>query len=180
MKKINGLVCVVMVLHVLNIVPQLLRADDQETSAEKNPIGPLQRFIGEWTTQGKWSTGEELRARTVYEYGVGKKIITAKTYVMNGDREYQRYEGILAYHPTKKCLFEITFAFNGELSEVVIETKADDTLQIAYTPFTEGQPSNVRQTIQFKDKNRFVWTVQVKRAEEWKQLIESTWHRKKQ
>ncbi len=155
------------------------RADDKTAAADNDKLAPLERFAGEWQTHGKWASGEELRARGVYEWGLGKKILKAKTYVMDGDKEYQRYEGVLAWHPKKKSLFEISFSFNGDISEYIIESKDSDTLQIGWTPFHKDQPAKVRQTIKFKDQDSFLWTVELKSDDGWKQLIESTWHRKK-
>src|SRR5262249_10182940 len=114
----------------------------------------------------------------VYEWGLGKKILNVKTFVMNGDKEYQRYEGVMAWHPKRKCLYEISFAYDGNISEYVIEPEAKDTLHIGFTPFHADQPQNVRQVLKFTDKDHFVWTVTMKQGDESKQLIEATWQRK--
>jgi hypothetical protein len=152
------------------------RAEDRQS--DSNRLGPLQRLVGgQWVIQGHWSSGEGLRARSVYEWGVGKQIITAKTFVMNGDKEYQRYEGVLAWHPRKKSLVEFSFAYNGDLSELMVEAKDKDTIYIGWTPFAEGQASNVRQILKFKDDNSFVWTVSIKNGDKWQQIMEGTWNR---
>jgi hypothetical protein len=150
----------------------------QDKPAAENKLAVLERFAGEWTVEGQWSSGDSLRARSVYEWGLGKKILTAKTFVMNGDREYQRYESILAWHPDKKSLFEITFAFDGGLSEVLVESKDKDTLHIGWAPFVPDKPSRVRQVIRFQGEDRFQWIVEVRDGEGWKQLIDATWKRK--
>jgi hypothetical protein len=161
---------------VVVFLPALTSADD--TAADKkDPLAPLARFAGEWQVEGQWSNGEKLQARGVYEWGLGKKILRAKTFVRNGDKEYQRYEGVMAWHPKKKCLYEISFAYDGNITEVVIEPKDQDTLLIGYTPFDADQPG-VRQILKFKDNDHFIWTVQLKQGDEWKQLIEATWERK--
>jgi hypothetical protein len=67
------------------------RAGDKP--ADENKLDALDRFAGEWAVEGKWADGDSLKARSVYEWGLGKKILRARTYVMNGDKEYQRYEG---------------------------------------------------------------------------------------
>ena len=150
-----------------------------EERAEKNdPMAPLAQFVGEWQVEGHWSDGNKLVARGVYEWGLGKKILKAKTFVMNGDKEYQRYESVMAWHPKKKCLYEITFDYNGNINEVVMEPKDEDTLHIGYTPFHADEPQKVRQILKFKDNDHFVWTVNVKEGDEWKQVIEATWVRK--
>src|ERR1700680_2647932 len=71
----------------------------QEKDKKKDPMAALAPFIGEWHVDGKWTGGEKLKARGVYEWGLGKKIIVAKTFVMDKGKEYQRYESIMAWHP---------------------------------------------------------------------------------
>src|SRR5262245_13421382 len=60
-------------------------ADNPEKGDAKDPLAPLARFVGEWVVNGKWANGTELHARSVYEWGVNKKILTAKTYVQKAD-----------------------------------------------------------------------------------------------
>jgi hypothetical protein len=166
----------ILILAALLVPSTLARADDK-ASAE-NKLAPLERFVGEWEVEGKWSSGESLHARSVYEWGLAKKIMTAKTFVRDGDKEYQRYEGVLAWHPEKKSLFEISFAFDGAISEYLIEANDADTLNFGWTPFNADKPANVRQVIKFLDKNHFLWTVSLKQGEDWQQIMEATWKKK--
>lgn len=168
--------CAVLAALTCIAFPGRLPAEDKPTAANK--LAPLERFAGEWVVDGKWSTGEALHARGVYEWGVNKKILKAKTFVMNGDKEYQRYESIMAWHPEKKSLYEITFVFDGDIHEVLIDAKDKDTLHLGWRPFKEGQPSPVRQVIKFLDDDHFQWTVSMKSGDTWKQLIDATWVRK--
>jgi hypothetical protein len=146
--------------------------------AGDNKLAPLERFVGEWTVDGKWSDGQGLQARGVYEWGLGKKILHAKTFVKDGGKEYQRYEGVMAWHPDKKTLYQVSFAFDGSLTEVVMESKDKDTLHIGWTPFAEGKPSKVRQVIRFLDNDRFHWVVSLQDGQQWKQIMDATWKRK--
>jgi hypothetical protein len=145
---------------------------------KEDPMTALAPFVGEWHIEAKWNTGEKLKARGIYDWGLGKKILVTKTFVGEPDKEYQRYEGVMTWHPAKKSLYQITFAYDGSITETMIETKEKDTLHLGYVPFTEGKPSLLRQTIRFTDKDHFVWTVQLKQGDDWKQLIEGTWVRK--
>jgi len=77
-----------------------------EQTDKSDPMAALAPFVGEWQVEGQWSTGEKLQARGVYQWGLGKKILKVQTFVMNGDKEYQRYESIMAWHPKKKCLYD--------------------------------------------------------------------------
>jgi hypothetical protein len=168
--------CRVYAFLVVVVLAPSLRADDQPSAG--SGLAALQRFVGEWEVDGKWADGAALHARGVYEWGLGKKIMTAKTFVRDGDKEYQRYEGVMAWHPDKKSLFQISFAFDGAVTEVLMETKEKDTLHIGWLPFSADKPSNVRQVIKFLDQDRFQWTVSMKEGESWKQLIDATWKRK--
>ncbi|HEV2946511.1 MAG TPA: hypothetical protein VGX70_03995 [Gemmataceae bacterium] len=155
-----------------------LRAQDKDKSPETNQLAPLSRFVGEWTVEGKWSSGDELRARNVYEWRLGNKIIKSKTFVKTDKGEYQRYDAVMAWHPKRKQLFIISFAYDGGMTENVIEPKADDTILIGFVPFQEGEPSKVRQTIQFKDNDHFTWRVELQSDSGWQELINATWVRK--
>jgi hypothetical protein len=150
-----------------------------DAPAADDHLAPIARFIGAWQVEGKWSDGTPLKARAVYTWGVNKKIIVGKTFVQDPAKgEYQRYEGILAWQPKKKRLYEVSFAYDGSISEVLIELVDKDTLHFGYRPFNEGEPANVRQIIHFTGDDAFVWTVLLKQGEDWTKLIEATWQRK--
>jgi hypothetical protein len=170
---VNGVI--LWVLPIAGAAP----AGDEQPAADKGHLAPLARFVGgQWVIHGRWSNGEDLKARSVYEWGIANKIIVAKTYVMNGDKEYHRYEGIFAWHPKKKSLVQFSFAYNGDLTETVMEIKDKDTVHVGWTPYNPGQPGNVRQVLKFQDDNSFVWTVALKNGDKWDQIMEGTWERK--
>ena len=168
--------CVIFVAFALIAGADSSRAADQQ--GPESVVPALERFAGEWEVHGKWADGQPLHARGVYQWGLGKKIMTAETFVGDGDKEYQRYESVLAWHPEKKSLFQISFAFDGAVTEVMMESKDKDTLHIGWVPFTAGKPSPLRQVIKFLDQDRFQWTVSMQDGGNWKQLIDATWKRK--
>ena len=153
-------------------------------AAHEDHMAPLAKFDGEWRVKGQWANGEKRDARTVYEWGLGKKILKAHTFVRNATTEYQRYESIMAWHPRKKCLYEISFTYNGDISEHVIDVVDAETLHIGFTPFEpvvelpgKASPAGVRQVLKFLDSDHMTWTVTIKKGPEWKQLIHATWVR---
>ena len=159
------------------------RAADKPASRVDHMVA-LAKFDGEWRVQGQWANGEKLDARTVYEWGLGKRILKAHTFVKNGRTEYQRYESIMAWHPRKKCLYEISFTYNGDISEHVIDVVDAETLHIGFTPFEpvvempgKASPAGVRQVLKFLDSDHMTWTVTMNEGGEWKQLIHATWVR---
>jgi hypothetical protein len=169
---------VLVVLGSSAMLAAFARADDKAGPKIDPKLAPLARFAGEWTLDGKWSDGNELHARAVYEFRLGGKILAARTFVKNGDSEYQRYESTMAWHPRKECLYEISFAFDGALTEHRIESKDDDTLLIDFTPFDAANPGKVRQTLHFVDRDHHTWKVELKSDSGWQTLIDATWVRK--
>ena len=163
---------------ILTLLTAAIPAGDKGEKAD-NKMAPLERFAGEWVVDAKWASGQPLKARNVITWGLDKKILLAKTFVMDGDREYQRYEAVMAWHPEKKSLYEITFAFDGSIGEVLIEAKDKDTLHVGFTPVDPAKPSKVRQVLRFLDNDRFQWIITVQEGQEWKQIMDATWKRKK-
>jgi hypothetical protein len=171
----------VVAVAVLGLLVSPLRADDKSAAkATDSNLAPLERLLGEWEINGRWTSGEELHARNVIDWGIAKKFITAKTFVKKEDgTEYQRYDAVFGFHPKKKCLFQISFTYAGDINETVIETAGEDALHIGWRPFDENEPSNVRQIIKFVGNDSYAWTVLVKDGNDWKKIMEGTWIRKK-
>jgi hypothetical protein len=177
MKKTYTLIGVLSVFAALGPAAGHSSADDKQ--AGENKLAALEPFLGEWEIHARWTDGNELHARNVIDWGIAKKFITAKTFVRDGATEYQRYDAVMGWHPKKNSLFQISFTYNGEINETIIEPAEKDALHIGWKPFTVGQPSPVRQIIKFTDKDSYVWTVLLKDGDNWKKLIEGTWTRKK-
>jgi hypothetical protein len=151
----------------------------EQPASTGNPLAPLERYAGEWVVDGTWSDGQPLHARTVYAWSLDKRIMTTRTFVQKKDGgEYQRYESILAWHPEKKSLFQISFAYDSSLTETLIESKDADTLHIGWVPFTPEKPSRVRQILKFQDRDHFQWVVLLQDGSQWKQIMDATWKRK--
>jgi hypothetical protein len=85
----------------------------------------------------------------------------------------------MTWHPRKKTLTIYTFAFDGEVSEHRVTASADGAFKIGFTPWDSDDPANVRQTLRFTGDNEYVWTVELKKNDQWTRLIEGTWHRKR-
>ena len=104
---------------------------------------------------------EELRflrqavAKIADEHGLA--ILAAGTHPTAAWRDMQqteseRYDAVMAWHPEKKSLYEITFAYDGSISEVLMESKDKDrrssleTLEVCrqFIPFTfVAEPSRL-------------------------------------
>src|SRR5262249_6950210 len=107
-------------------------------------------------------------------------------FVKKGSGEYQRYESIMAWHPKKKSLYEISFTYNGDISESLIDVVDPHTLHIGFTPVdkdttapTKPSKANVKQVLNFVDPDHMTWTVTMEQGGQSKQLIEATWVRQR-
>jgi hypothetical protein len=155
-------------------------ADKEQPELKIDPkLAPLARFEGEWTVDGKWSGGTDLHARAVYEWGLAGKILRARTYVTEGDKEYQRYEATMAWHPGRKCLYEISFTFDGTITEHRLESKDATTVLVDFSPLDPEHPGKTRQTLTFIDNDHHSWKVELQGDSGWLTLIDATWVRKK-
>lgn len=141
-------------------------------------LGPLAPAVGyEWRVEGNWSNGSPLKARAVYEPGLDGKIIKSQVFVSMGETEYQRYESIIAWHPEKQALYELTVSVDGEITEWKIEDRGQKTLQLTHFETAPGKP-NVRQTMKFTDEQTMDWIVEIEQDGAWRELLHAPWRRR--
>jgi len=164
----------VSVALVLAFAGSIARCED---AAGEDHLAPLSRFIGNWVIDAKWVDGNDLHARASYEWGLGKKIIKYKVWVGQGVDEYLRYEGVIAYHPMRKQIVEYSFAFDGGITEVVLDVKDADTVQTGFTAFDPANPPKVRQVLKFTGNDKHAWTVEVSADGQWQQIMDGVWKR---
>ena len=149
-------------------------------AGEEGELAPLARFVGEWRLAAKWADGTALRARAEYEWGLEKKIMRGRTFIIDAEgKERQRYEDVMAWDGRRGSLVDVSFSVDGAVNEIVVEKKDEDTLLWGWTPYLEGREGKVRQTIQFKGEDRFAWVVELKGEEGWRKIMEGTWVRAK-
>lgn len=165
-------------------VALLAGEESASTAAEKqvDRLAPLARLIGEWRVEGAWTSGDKLKARAVYSWGIGKKFIDAETFVINNDtgEEYQRYDAVMGWHPQKQSLFQTSYAYDGSIGSGLFDASTKDVIRIGYTPFEGTEEPKIRQDLTFKGEDVFTWHVMMKNAQGgWDTLIEADWKRVK-
>lgn len=166
--------------------PLALRAGEPTAavSAEKevDRLAPLARLIGEWRVEGAWTSGDKLRARAIYSWGIGKKFIDGATFVIDNDtgKEYQRYDAVMGWHPEKRSLFQTSYAYDGSIGSGLFDASTKGVIRIGYTPFEGTEEPKIRQDLTFKGEEVFTWHVMMKNAQGgWDTLIEADWKRVK-
>lgn len=155
------------------------RAPDVSGVPEKlETVEVFAPFIGEWEIVGTWDDGRPIKARNTYAWHMNRKHIKCATFVAGPEGEYQRYDGLLVWHPRKKTLGSYSFAFDGNISEYRAETTDGRTFRFGFSPWDDEDTLSIRQTIEFTGPDVFVWTVEARAGESWKRLIRGEWKRK--
>lgn len=145
--------------------------------SKADPLQALVPFIGEWKIDTTWKDGNPLKARDVYEWGVGKKFIVAKTFVQKPDgTEYQRYETIFGVQDGKLMAWE--FVFDGKTDSM--EFQVDGKKLVCAKPMDApaGKPKVIlHQSLELVDANSFRWKVAIEQDGKMNELMDGTWVR---
>ncbi|HEY7087323.1 MAG TPA: hypothetical protein VH518_04490 [Tepidisphaeraceae bacterium] len=162
------------------------RAFGDEQNPAATPAAPTTRpsalsavapFVGgEWRIKATWAGGNPLEARAIYDWGLNKKFVVAKTFVkLPEGGEYQRYETI--FGDDKGQLMSYGFTFNGEVH--VLPMAVDGrTISDEWTVDGENGSVRIKQRIELLDDNHFHWQVWSAAAgADWKPMMDGTWVR---
>jgi hypothetical protein len=147
---------------------------------KEDPLRSVQAFtpfLGEWQIEGAWDDGRPLKARNVFEWGIGGKHIKVGTFLLRPEGDVQRYDGMLTWHPRKQCLASYSFAVDGGISEYRVDTADGKTFTFGFEPWDSTDAQKIRQTIVFENPKVYTWTVEAHEGEEWKRLIKGQWKR---
>src|SRR5947207_2337234 len=89
-----------------------------------DPLQAIAPYVGgEWKINATWAGGNPLQARAVYEWGVGKKFVNAKTFVTTEKGEYQRYETIFGVKDGKLTAWGFVFDGHVDVTEFSVDGK---------------------------------------------------------
>jgi hypothetical protein len=144
---------------------------------EPNPLEALARFVGGgWIGEGRHGPDAAFRTRVVYEWGLNRRLLKAKSFLSGDKGERLVYESVFTWHPQKKQLIFLSVSAEGGIFEGAVEKKGD-TFESHFDSFSGSQVSKFRQTIQFLDDDHTVWTVFAKKGDDWVKVIESKQHR---
>ena len=172
-------------VHVAIIIgalamPFIGRADEPTTSPATAPstapaarLSILEPLIGgDFRIDAQWKRGGPLKARETYAWGVGRKFIVAKTYVIRPDgTEYQRYETTFGIEEGQ--LIAYAFTADGEFQRIPV--KVDGT-QLVMDSSQRG--TSIRQTLDLSRPNEIGWKVAVsRRGGEWQEMMDGVWKR---
>src|SRR5262249_38230973 len=71
-------------------------ADDKPA----NPLDPLDALVGgAWVGKGKGPTKGDFRTKVVYRWGINRRVLKARSYLVGDKGEQLVYESVFTWHP---------------------------------------------------------------------------------
>lgn len=142
----------------------------------------LRPFIGTWTTDAIWNSGEPLVGRSVFRMGHASGYAVADTFAKDGDGpEYHRYRSMYVRDADRGWM-AYSSDFAGALSDVSITFRDEDAGLAIDTrnQMTQGeQVSEIDQTSAITGPETFRWTVRMRSLPDgaWTPLMNAVWRR---
>ena len=145
-------------------------------SGKSPQLAPIERLLGgRWEAAGTWKNGRKLNGYNTYAWSLRGRVIESKTHAPTKDGETrQTYTGLHFWDPAKKRIGIIFFA-NGALSLGAV-TVDGDRWNYEWTTHTAKGASRLRETLEFKDNDTQVRTVEAERDGKWLPLSGKTTH----
>lgn len=159
--------------------PQPQTTAQAKSESPAHPLAPLAHLMGgQWRGQIKLIDGTVIRARHVYEWGLGGKILKSKTYGAIGDGpEALVYEGLFAWHPEKKAIGFQEVAAYGGTNEGTIEPEGN-ALHYFWTQYSSDGVTVYKETLLFPDNDHYTSEAYKKTDEGWEKFTaESSFRR---
>lgn len=147
---------------------------DKSAVASTDGLVPLDRFVGEWTTTGTWENPTKGSIRVVYEWGLNRKVLKGKSYVVSDAGEQLVYETFMTWHPQRKSIVFQSVSAGGALYDGTAAFIDRDTLEFTWNDFQEDKTNVWRQTLRFVDDGAYAWTVFQRQGDQWEKAKEST------
>jgi len=143
-----------------------------------NPLQPLAHLVGgQWRGEIKMLDGTVIRARHVYEWGLGQSILKSKTYGAVGEgSERLVYEGVFAWHPEKKAIVFREFSAFGGVNEGTIAPE-DNALHFSWADYSKKGVTEYRETMRFPDRDHYTSEAYKKTAEGWEKILDTAFGR---
>jgi hypothetical protein len=135
-------------------------------------LATLEPYIGgEWIMDGQWADGTPLKAREVFEWGVGKKFVRVRTFVTAETGEYQRYEGMYGVKDGKLTGWNFSYDGSSQVGEWKVEGKKLST--------TSDMPGGVtlRQSFELVEPDKFHWMVGTEKDGQYTPMFDGFWVR---
>jgi hypothetical protein len=158
------------------IKPRVFRTAKDGASNESR-LSFFAPFVGgEWHATSTEPDGGVFHPKVVYEWGLGGKIVKARSFVITDKGEDLVYEMVCGWHPQKQAVVFRSYSAWDSLYDGTIRI-VGDTLEYEWDGFRKEKVTRYRQEIRMLDDDRYSWVVFAKTDEDWEQIKEMIYHR---
>ena len=112
----------------------------------------------------------------MYEWGIGKKFIEARTYVNAPEGEYERYLTMFGVQNGKLHAWQFTFDGHAEGLDFSIDGKKLSSARTMKSA-NGGGDSVLHQSIELVEANKFHWIVQIEKDGKLQPIMDGFWIR---
>ena len=176
-RRKHSLLCLTALLAAT--VP-LAAADSDAAAAtqDEGPMGALAPLVGgQWRGQLKLTDGTIIRARHIFEWGLGQTFIRSKTYGAVGDGDERLvYEGFFSLDAAKQRIVFREFSASGAGNEGTIEPNGN-VLRYAWSTHGKNGVTEYQETLRFPDKDHYLSEAFEKTGAGWEKFAESSFWR---
>ena len=143
---------------LIGLTLPIARADDPRPA---DPLEPFARFVG-----GAWESEGDFKVKIVYEWGLNKKLLKIKSFLIGKDGPKLVYESSVYWHPEKKEVVFQSVSGQAGLFDGVMTVKGN-TFTSVFTSFEGDKATPFLQTLEFLDDDHVLWTILGKKGDEW-------------
>ena len=147
---------------------------DEPSPPPADPMQPFARFVG-----GAWETEGDFKVHVAYEWGINKKLLKIKSFLVGKNGPQLTYESVVYWHPQKKEVVFQSISAKGDIFDGVMTPKGNVYTSV-FTSYEGGKAVPYRQTLEFVDDDHVLWTVLGKKGDEWIELHKEKEHRVKE
>lgn len=142
-------------------------------SASALGMAALEPLIGTWTTAPPEGGTGKGGMRVVYEWGLNKQVMHAKSFRSSDGVESPVYETTLSWHPKNKQYVFRSVSATGDMFDGVAEM-VGNTVEWQWEGISGDKVTVYRQSQKLVGSDRYDWTVYVRNPDGWKQIMEAT------
>jgi len=140
----------------------------------RGELAQLERFIGTWEVEARWSSGARMWARTRYEPALDGHFLAARTVVIeeNGTL-YERYRTMIAHDPAKGVFPLHSFTFTGDYRVLDFRPDGDGRFVVEWSM----GGSQLKELTALHGDDRMEWKVWSRKSAEaeWDLLLDAEW-----
>jgi uncharacterized protein YndB with AHSA1/START domain len=147
-------------------------------AAPEKPLVPLAHLVGgQWRGELKLLDGTVIRARHVFEWGLGGTILKSKTYGAVGDgAERLVYEGFYGWDAAKNAIVFQEFSAFGSVNQGALVPEGNE-LHYSWTESSRRGATEYRETLSFPDKDHYTSEGERKGKNGWEKFVTSSFRR---